>query len=189
MAALGFTEVPNASGGAYWCDDEDDGRDFHWGYETSDRMRENVFAEGLDRLKNAGWLNETRAALETTDLVKEALRHPERALMKGAQLTGTIDYVRAVHAEMAAITDAARHGLSLANCTPYSTTFPCHDCAKHIVSSAIKRVVYIEVQPVQPWKTDVEAEHNPQTKPIQVHGGRNSLRGFYNLVRTRLSAV
>jgi hypothetical protein len=30
--------------------------------------------------------------------------------MKGAQFTSTIDFVRAVHAEMAAITDAARHG-------------------------------------------------------------------------------
>jgi cytidine deaminase len=64
--------------------------------------------------------------------------------MKGAQLTGTIDYVRAVHAEMSAITDAARHGISLADSTLYTTTFPCHDCAKHIVSSGIKRVVYIE---------------------------------------------
>jgi len=34
--------------------------------------------------------------------------------MQDAQFTSTIDYVRAVHAEMAAITDAARHGLPTA---------------------------------------------------------------------------
>lgn len=144
LVALGMNEVPKATGGAYWCDDEGDGRDFRWGYDTSDRMRENVFAEVLERLKTEGWLSERKAARETSDLVKEALRNHEGALMKGAQLTGTIDYVRAVHAEMAAITDAARHGAALADSTLYTTTFPCHDCAKHIVSSGIRRVVYIE---------------------------------------------
>jgi deoxycytidylate deaminase len=38
------------------------------------------------------------------------LREGERPFKKGAQFLGTIDYVRAVHAEMAAISDAARHG-------------------------------------------------------------------------------
>ena len=29
----------------------------------------------------------------------------------------------------------------------YSTTFPCHNCAKHIVSAGIQRVVYVEPYP------------------------------------------
>jgi len=40
----------------------------------------------------------------------EALREGERPFKKGAQFLGTINDVRAVHAEMAAISDAARHG-------------------------------------------------------------------------------
>lgn len=29
----------------------------------------------------------------------------------------------------------------------YCTTFPCHNCAKHIIASGIKRVVYVEPYP------------------------------------------
>jgi len=29
----------------------------------------------------------------------------------------------------------------------YTTTFPCHNCAKHIVSAGIQRVVYVEPYP------------------------------------------
>jgi cytidine deaminase len=144
LVALGMNEVPKAGGGAYWCHDEEDGRDFRWGYDTSDKMRENVFAEILQRLKDAGWLSDAKAARPITDLVVEALRKGDSPIMKGAQFSGTIDYVRAVHAEMAAITDAVRHGVSTDACTLYTTTFPCHDCAKHLVAAGIKRVVYVE---------------------------------------------
>jgi cytidine deaminase len=57
---------------------------------------------------------------------------------------GTIDYVRAVHAEVAALLDSARHGVAVCGCTLYTTTFPCHDCTKHIVAAGIMRVVFIE---------------------------------------------
>jgi hypothetical protein len=33
-----------------------------------------------------------------------------------------------------------------------------------------------EAQLVEPRKTDVEAQHNPQHEPVQVHGARNPLR-------------
>jgi cytidine deaminase len=144
IVALGMNEVPRAGGGAYWCSDENDGRDFRWGYDTSDRMRENVFGEILQRLKDAGWLVPAKADTPIPDLVAETLRGGEHPIMKGAQFLGTIDYVRAVHAEMAAITDAVRHGVTTSGCTLYTTTFPCHDCAKHIIAAGITRVVYIE---------------------------------------------
>ena len=48
---------------------------------------------------------------------------------------------------MAAILSCARTGISLQNATLYCSTFPCHNCAKHIIGSGIKRVVYIEPYP------------------------------------------
>jgi len=45
---------------------------------------------------------------------------------------------------MAALIDAARRGVSVAGCTMYVTTFPCHLCARHVVAAGIKRLVYIE---------------------------------------------
>jgi hypothetical protein len=48
---------------------------------------------------------------------------------------------------MAAIVDAARRGVSVKDGVLFCTTFPCHDCAKHIVAAGIQRVVYIEPYP------------------------------------------
>jgi len=64
--------------------------------------------------------------------------------------TGIFDiteYGRAVHAEMEALLSCARVGVSPAGGTLYSTTFPCHNCAKHIVAAGIAKVAYIEPYP------------------------------------------
>lgn len=56
-----------------------------------------------------------------------------------------IEYSRSIHAEMDAIISVARSGGGvLADSSLYTTTFPCHSCARHIVAAGIKRVFYIE---------------------------------------------
>ena len=52
-----------------------------------------------------------------------------------------------VHAEMAAIVDAAARGVSVRGATLYTTTYPCHNCARHIIAAGIGRVVYVEPYP------------------------------------------
>jgi dCMP deaminase len=49
----------------------------------------------------------------------------------------------AVHAEQNAIIQAAKLGVSLEGATMYCTHHPCVICAKMIVNSGIKRVVYL----------------------------------------------
>ncbi|AKB76456.1 dCMP deaminase [Methanosarcina lacustris Z-7289] len=49
---------------------------------------------------------------------------------------------RAVHAEQNAIIQAAIHGVSIAGGTLYCTHQPCILCAKMLINSNIKRVVY-----------------------------------------------
>ena len=41
----------------------------------------------------------------------------------------------------------ARNSTNTKGATLYCTTFPCHNCAKHIVASGIERVVYVEPYP------------------------------------------
>lgn len=48
-----------------------------------------------------------------------------------------------IHAEMNAILDMAKRGLSPADSTLYITTAPCKNCAKLIIVSGITRVVYL----------------------------------------------
>ena len=57
------------------------------------------------------------------------------------------EFTRDVHAEAAVLTSAARLGIESRNSTLVVTTYPCHNCAKHIIASGIRRVVYIEPYP------------------------------------------
>ncbi len=49
--------------------------------------------------------------------------------------------IRTNHAEMNAICQAARNGVSLNGATAYVTNMPCTTCAKALVSTGIRRVV------------------------------------------------
>jgi dCMP deaminase len=49
--------------------------------------------------------------------------------------------VRTNHAEMNAICQAARHGVSVDGATAYVTNMPCTTCAKALAAAGIRRVV------------------------------------------------
>ena len=50
-------------------------------------------------------------------------------------------YLFTEHAERNCIYHAARHGVSLRNCTLYVTLFPCADCTRAVIQSGITKVV------------------------------------------------
>jgi len=52
-----------------------------------------------------------------------------------------------VHAEMDSLLACARVGVSPVGATLFTTTFPCHNCTRHLIAAGIKRVVYIEPYP------------------------------------------
>lgn len=144
IVAMGCNEVPKAKGGLYWPDDKPDMRDFNLGYDTSDKLKRMALSEILERFCKDG---RTWFTSEKADMDRDNRRREAAILMAGAQIMRAIEYGRSVHAEMAAILDAARRGVPTKGCTLYTTTFPCHDCARHIIASGIGRVVYIEPYP------------------------------------------
>ncbi|HXN23403.1 MAG TPA: anti-phage dCTP deaminase [Candidatus Dormibacteraeota bacterium] len=114
------------------------------GEKPPEGISREILEKVLDYLKRAQWLNAGKSTLELTQLVELAYDRTQPAIPKSAQIRNLIEFGRAVHAEMAALIDAARRGVSVAGCTMYVTTFPCHLCARHIVAAGIKRLVYIE---------------------------------------------
>lgn len=131
VLAVGANEVPKFGGGAYWEGDPNDAREFTRGFDTND-VRKSAIATDLV------------AQLVENELVAEHVSEDElTSVVKRSEIDNLIEFIRAVHAEMAAISDASRSGLSLVGSTLYVTTFPCHICARHIVSCGIARVVYI----------------------------------------------
>ncbi|MHB1957474.1 MAG: anti-phage dCTP deaminase [Acidobacteriaceae bacterium] len=147
IVSVGTNEVPKASGGLYWCDDAIDRRQFKEGYDSNQSNKRNLIAETLEYLKKAHWLRQDLQDMERDELLKQALDGDSPALPRRSQIRGLIEFGRAVHAEMAALIDAARRGVSVLGGTMYVTTFPCHLCARHIVAAGIKRVHYIEPYP------------------------------------------
>ena len=141
VLAVGTNEVPKAGGGLYWGDSDHDARDFRFAEtdEPNAEMKLIILSDLLARLKPE-YLRE--------DVTIDNARVGEvAAKLKDSRLWDITEYGRQVHAEMAAITDAARRGVSVQDGTLYCTTFPCHNCAKHIVAAGIKEVIYIEPYP------------------------------------------
>lgn len=140
IVSVGTNEVPKAGGGQYWEGDVPDARDFVLGHDSSDRLKRSNLGELLEKLsKSGGWLALDKVALSPEERVRAAL-----PVVKGARLMQPLEFGRAVHAEMAAIVDAAKRGVPVRDCTIYTTTFPCHECARHIIGAGLRRVVYIE---------------------------------------------
>src|SRR5205809_883474 len=95
----------------------------------------------------------------------------ERSLLpalKGTQFMGIGEFSRPVHAEMAALIDSARRGVAVQGLSMYVTTFPCHNCAKHIIAAGIRQVVYLEPYPKSKAKLlhGAEIELEPKGSPI-----------------------
>lgn len=147
IVVVGSNEVAKACGGLYWCGDVPDNRDFVLGYDISDKLKTRLLADVLSRLKNFGWIARRYGKEPVLTLVDKLLYGEHRAEMKASQLMNIIEFGRCVHAEMAAICDAARRGVPVNGCTLFTTTFPCHECARHIVAAGIRRVAYVEPYP------------------------------------------
>lgn len=58
-----------------------------------------------------------------------ALEQPQSNALQGTRVKALLEFGRAVHAEMASLSDAALRGISIRDGTTYVTTLPCHICA------------------------------------------------------------
>ena len=74
-------------------------------------------------------------------------REETLAKLRKTRIGGLLEFSRAVHAEMDAILSAARTGVSPRGTRLFVSTFPCHYCARHIVTAGIDEVQYIEPYP------------------------------------------
>lgn len=139
IVSVGTNEVPKPGGGQYWSDDHPDNRDHNRNDpNVSGTEKRTVIEQILRRLREKGWLP-GEAAEDEADAFYE--------LLKGLRVHSLIEFERAVHAEMSAIIDAARRGTAVDGCQLYCTTFPCHECTRHVIAAGIMRLVYIEPYP------------------------------------------
>jgi deoxycytidylate deaminase len=135
ILSTGANDCPKAGGGLYWplfigdrVDDLPRGRDFKRGFDSNTAERHRLVNEIAARL-----------APESPGATK-------RVLLESG-LSDITEYGRAVHAEMEALLACSRGSVSCRGATLFCTTFPCHNCAKHIIAAGIGDVVYVEPYP------------------------------------------
>ncbi|MEN2673140.1 anti-phage dCTP deaminase [Herbaspirillum huttiense] len=146
ILATGCNDAPKAHGGLYWSDDPQPKRDLELGHDMNAKIKREIVEELFYKLKKAKWMSQ-KVSKESDATLYESAVIDKKGALKDSQLLDVIEFGRAVHAEMAAITDAAKRGVSLKGARLFCTTFPCHLCARHIISSGIEMVIYVEPYP------------------------------------------
>src|ERR1035441_3927892 len=151
IVAVGCNEVPKALGGSHWEEDGVGNRDFEVGEIDTNRKHLDALAQQLSERVDAR-IDELAETLGRDDLQAleplQALRAQLLEALPDELWEGGVkdltEFGRAGHAEMNAILDAALRGVAVAGATLHSTTFPCHNCARHLIGAGIARVVFVE---------------------------------------------
>jgi deoxycytidylate deaminase len=133
ILSTGANDPPQFGGGTYGPHSAE-GRDHRCfasgGYCRNDSEKKKIYAEIFEKIR------EHSDFKSAEDLA---------VLLESTRIGALIEFSRAIHAEMDALLTLVRQGRAiLAGTTLYTTTFPCHSCARHIVAAGITEVVYIE---------------------------------------------
>jgi deoxycytidylate deaminase len=150
ILSSGCNEVPKAGGGAFWehKDNPDtDYRDFKKESDANAMCKMENIVEIFQILKKQKLLSAKASKSSPEQLAEMSLLDPVNPFLKSSGIANAIEYGRIVHAEMTAVTEAARRGIPVKNTILYCTTFPCHMCARHILACGINKVIYIEPYP------------------------------------------
>lgn len=132
ILSTGANDCPRPGGGLYWPKfvrgrlmDEERGRDFMRGGDSNSIEKAKLIQEVV------------------SSVPAESVASVRDNLSKSA-LASITEFGRSVHAEMEALLGCARNGISCRGATLFTTTFPCHNCAKHIIAAGITQVLYVE---------------------------------------------
>jgi deoxycytidylate deaminase len=129
LISVGYNDVPKFGGGLYGTENGSD-RDIERRYDSN-------------AIEKSKMIKAILKELGREDLTVEQAQ----LILKPTGLTDITEFGRSVHAEMEALLACARTARSARNATLYTTTFPCHNCCRHIIAAGIKKVIYVEPYP------------------------------------------
>ncbi|HLO99540.1 MAG TPA: anti-phage dCTP deaminase, partial [Fimbriimonas sp.] len=139
ILSTGANDCPKAGGGLYWpfydiekkaFEDFPNGRDYMRGEDSNRKAQLQIIDDIITRFRGKR-------------TPPNGLRKL-KAILEDSAIGCLTEFGRVVHAEMEAILACGRKSISARGATLYCMTFPCHNCAKHIIAAGIKRVVFVE---------------------------------------------
>lgn len=146
VISKGWNDVPKFGGNLYVADDNaKDHRCFNTGgICRNDQEKDKVATEIILLISTDTILQKIdgfKTVIEnsdTLDRIKELIRNDSK-------IKDLIEFSRSVHAEMHAIINGSQlAGAKMVGGKLFTTTYPCHNCARHIISAGIKEVYFIE---------------------------------------------
>lgn len=148
VIATGWNDTPKFGGNLYSNEDINDQRCCKLGFCSNDNYKDNLVDEIANEIlkeENFGKiiLPKKEASLE----IKEINRRKNllKSNIRNTNLKGLIEFSRSIHAEMHAIIIGSQlSGNRMVDGKLYCTTYPCHNCARHIIVAGIKEVYFIE---------------------------------------------
>jgi deoxycytidylate deaminase len=184
LIAVGANDVPRASGGQYWPGAQDQ-RDNVRGFDSNNQRKAEIVRDIFERTQP-----DRRSDAAAFARFRDAL--------DGSLLSDITEYGRAVHAEMEAILSCARTGVTTRGTHLFSTTFPCHNCAKHIVGAGIMEVQYVEAYPKSMasslhsdaifWEEEAAPGEDPRGRVVFKHYAGVGARRYLDLFSIALSS-
>lgn len=191
IISTGCNEVPYPGGGFFYegrAGEIGDNRDKEELRDPNFNEVTKSISQLIEILKETGNISDQT---EPDELAHELLHGEHKDLMEEARLRNLIEFSRVVHAEMQALTQAAQLGRAVDQGVMYCTTYPCHLCARHIISSGIDEVVYIEPYPKSLTDTLYQREIVSEHSGVEQNAGgeRVVFRSFRGVSPTLFQRV
>lgn len=175
LISIGFNDVSKVGGGHFGPSDikRNDHRDHKKGRDFNEIKLDKISDGILQKLRLQG--------LEKKKIIKDEIKI-------------ITEFKRSTHAEMSALLDAARRGISVKGCTLYVNTYPCHNCAKHIIAAGISSVVFLHPYPKSEAEKMFEKmiihsskkdKHTVNFKPFEGLAPNRFMYAFQNDKKTR----
>lgn len=143
LLSTGWNDVPKFGGNLYSSDYElNDNRCFHKGLCSNDFQKDKLVDNIIDSLLNDASIS--HIFNDGTGIDRQLISKIKTNL-RNSKVKDLIEFSRSVHAEMHAIIQGSQlTGDKMVNGKLFCTTYPCHNCARHIVAAGIKEVYFIE---------------------------------------------
>jgi len=139
ILSKGWNDVPKFGGNLYGEDDAHDERCTIKGFCSNDRQKDELTKSILEDIRKDTSFKELWSVNFDASLGKL------EQLIRNSKVRDLIEFSRSVHAEMHAIIVGSQvSGSKISGSILFSTTYPCHNCARHIVVAGIEEVYYIE---------------------------------------------
>src|SRR5690606_30401892 len=110
------------------------------GYCSNDFHKEKLIDNIIDSLLND---NELGRIFKKDNEIDTIIIEKIKINLKNSKVRDLIEFSRSVHAEMHAIIQGSQlTGNKMINGKLFCTTYPCHNCARHIIAAGIKEVYF-----------------------------------------------